>query len=80
MKRYEESEKMFRKALKVNPQYTEAYFNLGTLFIQMGELDKGERYLNRALELQPQHYGALNNLKVIDQIENVTILRLTSSC
>lgn len=29
MKRYKESEKMFRKALKLNPQYTEAYFNLG---------------------------------------------------
>jgi tetratricopeptide (TPR) repeat protein len=30
MKRYKESEKMFRKALKLNPGYTEAYFNLGT--------------------------------------------------
>ena len=29
MKKYKESEKNFRKALKLNPQYTEAYFNLG---------------------------------------------------
>ncbi len=81
---------MFRKALKLNPEYTEAYFNLGTshkffceenrvitllvllvfvpgtLFIQMGELDKGEKYLNKALQLYPQHSGALNNLKVIE--------------
>jgi len=28
-KKYKESEKMFRKALKLNPTYTEAYFNLG---------------------------------------------------
>ena len=36
MKRYKESEKMFRKALKLNPQYTEAYFNLGELLAQQG--------------------------------------------
>ncbi len=29
MKRYKESEITFRKALELNPQYTEAYFNLG---------------------------------------------------
>lgn len=28
-KMYKESEKMFRKALKLNPEYAEAYFNLG---------------------------------------------------
>ena len=31
MKKYKESEKMFRKALKLNPTYTEAYFNLGKI-------------------------------------------------
>ena len=38
----------------------------GTLFVQMMELDKGEKYLRKALELHPHHPGALNNLKVID--------------
>lgn len=28
-KRFKESEEMFRKALELNPHYTEAYFNLG---------------------------------------------------
>lgn len=28
-KRFKESEEMFRKALELNPLYTEAYFNLG---------------------------------------------------
>ena len=38
----------------------------GTLFVQMGELEKGERYLKKALELHPGHSGAHNNLKVIE--------------
>ena len=32
----------------------------------MGELDKGEKYLKKALQLQPDHSGAHNNLKVVD--------------
>ena len=35
MKKYKESEAMFRKALKLNPQYTEAYFNLGTYYVKV---------------------------------------------
>lgn len=27
--RYQESEEMFKKAMKINPTYAEAYFNLG---------------------------------------------------
>ena len=29
IKMYKESEEMFRKALQLKPDYTEAYFNLG---------------------------------------------------
>ena len=29
MKKYTESELMFKKAIQMNPTYTEAYFNLG---------------------------------------------------
>lgn len=39
---------------------------LGTLFVQMGNLKKGEKYLKKALALHPNHPGALNNLKVIE--------------
>ena len=30
----------------------------------MGLWDDGEKQLKRALELNPDHYGAINNLKV----------------
>lgn len=38
--------------------------NAGTLYVQMGHWDDGERELKRALKLNPNHHGAMNNLKV----------------
>ena len=41
IKRFRESEEMFRKALELNPHYTEAYFNLGQLIcctVELGSL------------------------------------------
>ena len=39
---------------------------IGTLYIQMGEYEKAEVNLKHALLLNPEHYGAVNNLKVLD--------------
>lgn len=36
----------------------------------MGEVDEGEKYLRYALKLNPNHHGALNNLKVIQYYRN----------
>ena len=38
----------------------------GTLLYQMGQVEEGERYLKYALKLNPNHHGALNNLKVTE--------------
>ena len=32
----------------------------------MGKLEESEKYLKQALRLNPQHHGALNNLKVVE--------------
>ena len=45
-----------------NPSHPHS--STGTLYIQMGLWDDGEKQLRRALELNPDHYGAINNLKV----------------
>ena len=39
---------------------------IGTLYIQMGEYEKAEVNLKHALLLNPEHYGAVNNLKVLE--------------
>ncbi len=36
----------------------------GTLYVQMGRWEEGEKELRRALDLNPHHHGANNNLKV----------------
>jgi len=32
----------------------------------MGRIEESEKYLKQALHLNPQHHGALNNLKVVE--------------
>lgn len=46
------------------------YIILGTLLYQMGRVQEGEKYLLQALKLNPNHHGALNNLKVIEYYRN----------
>ena len=41
-------------------------FHAGTLYVQMGRLDDGERNLLHALKLNPSHHGAKNNLRVVE--------------
>ena len=38
----------------------------GTLYIQMEQYPEAERNLKHALELNPGHHGATNNLKVLE--------------
>ena len=38
----------------------------GTLYVQMGRLDEGEKNLLHALKLNPHHHGAMNNLRVVE--------------
>ena len=41
-------------------------FFTGTLYVQMGRLDEGEKNLLHALKLNPHHHGAMNNLRVVE--------------
>jgi len=39
---------------------------IGTLLYQMGKVEEAEKYLRHALQLNPHHSGAVNNLKVVE--------------
>ena len=43
----------------------ECIVHSGTLLFQMGRVEEAEQSLRYALTLQPNHYGAANNLKVV---------------
>ncbi len=51
MKNYPEAEKEYRAAIKINPDYAEAYGNLGFLYIEMGKKEEAKKELQKAKEL-----------------------------
>ena len=59
-KGYETSIKSYTKAIKLNPNYSEAYNNIG-LPTLAGKNNKAIEYLNRAIQINPSYPEAYNN-------------------
>ena len=57
----------YQKALKLNPQFVDALYNLGSIYHQKGQLDEAVGYYEKALQLNPQLAMAYNNLGSILQ-------------
>jgi tetratricopeptide (TPR) repeat protein len=49
-KNFEQIKFHLMKAIEIDPEYTEAYMNLGNAFKLMGEMEEGNRYYRLALE------------------------------
>ena len=52
----------YNRAIELNPEFYEAYNNLGVLLIDQGRLDEALRLLRRAVTLKNDFYEAHNNL------------------
>ena len=50
--KHKESESNLKKAISLNPEYANAYYNLAVLFIGQGDLDKAELELKKAIKLK----------------------------
>jgi tetratricopeptide (TPR) repeat protein len=64
-KRNEEAEECLRQALKVDPDYEEAHYNLGYIYRLKGKLKLAEKHLRRAIEIDRQYslaYAELGQL------------------
>ena len=59
---FENSIKSFEEAIKINPDYIEAYNNLATTYINLGLFKKAISYLKKAILLKPDYANAYNNL------------------
>ena len=59
LNQYQRSKDHLEKALKLNPKYTAAWFNLGNLNEQMGELLEARRCFEQATEIGDEEGGAL---------------------
>ncbi|MDD5645279.1 MAG: tetratricopeptide repeat protein [bacterium] len=63
---YQEAEKYFLKAEKINPALKEALFNLGLLYFNNSELDKAREQYRLALKEYPDDVAALSMMGMIE--------------
>ena len=63
--KHKESELKLKKAISLNPEYANAYYNLAVLFIGQGNLEKAELELKKAIKLKSDFAIAHYNLGFI---------------
>ncbi|MCX7661915.1 MAG: tetratricopeptide repeat protein [Candidatus Omnitrophica bacterium] len=62
--RYQEAIEEFDKAVRLNPNYSEAYFNLGVAYSALGEIKKAISAYRNVIRLNPKNIYAHWNLAV----------------
>ena len=63
--KHKESESKLKKAISLNPEYANAYYNLAVLFIGQGNFEKAELELKKAIKLKSDFAIAHYNLGFI---------------
>lgn len=63
--KYALAEKEYTAAIKKQKDWPAPYFNLGNLYFKMGDLAKAEWYYREAIERDPVHSDAMNNLAYV---------------
>jgi protein O-mannosyl-transferase len=55
----------YKAALKINPGYATALYNLGTVCENKGRMDEAIGYYLKALKVKPKYFDALNNIGMV---------------
>ena len=63
------AKKYYQKAIKEDPNYIEAYDNLGLVYRKLGEYDKAIEYYNESIKRYPKGQMAHQNLAVVYLIQ-----------
>ena len=74
MNRTEEALAVYKSALNYDATNPDIHYNLGVVALEQGRPDQGLQYLNRALELDPQHKEALLNSAIVIQEPEALVL------
>ncbi len=52
---------------KINANYYQAYYSLGSLYLSEGELNKAQSALNKAINIEPTYSKAFGALGIVEQ-------------
>ena len=64
-KNFEDAKNLYQKILKVNPNHTEANYNLGLIFQQFKKYIKAKNFYEKAIQIKPNYVAAHNNLGLV---------------
>jgi tetratricopeptide (TPR) repeat protein len=73
LRRYQDAEAFYTRAIEADNTYPLAHFNLGNLHDEEGRLDKAEESYTRALRFNPQYADAHFNLALLCERRNETL-------
>lgn len=62
---FEQAEREYKRALEINPQYSDVMTSLGALFLDQNRLQEAEKWLLQANEMRSKHYLILYNLGLL---------------
>ena len=54
--------KYFEKSIKLNPNYADAYLNLGLAFKSLGKYEEATSFFEKAIKVQPEYIRSYNVL------------------
>ncbi|HKA86095.1 MAG TPA: tetratricopeptide repeat protein [Haliangiales bacterium] len=58
----------FLRAVELAPDDAEMHFALGVAYLRLGRVEDAEKAFGEAVRLDPEHEGARQNLKVLDEL------------
>ena len=67
---FKNAKKYYRKAIKKDPKFVEAYDNLGVVYRKLGDLDEAIKCYKTSIELYPDGAMAHQNLALIYGLRN----------
>ncbi len=62
LKNYKLAKKLFINVVKLNPKYTDGYYNLANILSKLNEEDKAIKNYNKVIKLNNNYFKAHNNL------------------
>jgi tetratricopeptide (TPR) repeat protein len=63
--RYEEAVKIWERALKLSPNDSQIYYNMGIAYESLNQLDKAKECFKKTVEIEPENQQAKQHLEKI---------------